>query len=291
MLRRYSRSVRFKDSHAPSNLSTQAANLPGSTTPGRKYTQDEQNHDDEEKRKEAMRDLVESWMDRLQLISVITTFFASTEAGLLSITTRDSLSDPMPALEQVANAGLVGALVVHTNAAIVSFLAAFFLIRYKVRVAKSEEQEVEGDKANLVESPKAMSEKDMEANEDSVITESHRTDPIPGAIKVGRTSTIDNPVWSSNPHLVQVGPFQGQPPTHLLARCHWFCIFLSALGFVLALLGIMCFAWARHPLGVSIFASICMCICLVVGGMVMLVPDVADGSKRSLIYYNEGVFE
>ena len=34
-------------------------------------TQEDQNKEDEEKRREAIRDLVESWMDRLQLISVI----------------------------------------------------------------------------------------------------------------------------------------------------------------------------------------------------------------------------
>ena len=39
-----------------------------STTEG---TQEEQNKIDDEKRKEAMRDLLSSWMDRLQLISVI----------------------------------------------------------------------------------------------------------------------------------------------------------------------------------------------------------------------------
>jgi len=37
-------------------------------------TQEDQNKQDEEKRREAIRDLVESWMDRLQLISVIVSF-------------------------------------------------------------------------------------------------------------------------------------------------------------------------------------------------------------------------
>ncbi len=36
----------------------------------------------------------------------------------------------------IANAALAGALVMHVFAAILSFLAAFFLIRYKLAVAK-----------------------------------------------------------------------------------------------------------------------------------------------------------
>lgn len=88
-----------------------------------------------------MKDLSQSWMDRLQLISVIvslilstingpqrhsdadalfislfqTTFFASTEAGLLSVMTPDTKGDSTR-LEQASSAGLMGALLIHVFA-------------------------------------------------------------------------------------------------------------------------------------------------------------------------------
>lgn len=37
----------------------------------RKWTHEDQDHSDERERKKAMNELVQSWMDRLQLISVI----------------------------------------------------------------------------------------------------------------------------------------------------------------------------------------------------------------------------
>ncbi|TBU31104.1 hypothetical protein BD311DRAFT_147854 [Dichomitus squalens] len=192
-------------------------------------TQEDQNEYDEKTRQKAMAGLVQSWMDRLQLISVITTFFAAIEAQLIGSTTPDDpKTDSM--IDQAANAALAGALVIHVFAAIISFLAAFFLIRYKLSVAKHEERKVEGATHNGVETVSSSS------------------------------------VWSSNPHLEQVGPFRrGQPPTHLLDHCHSLCMGLSAVGFVLAIMGVMCFAWSRMPLSASIFASACCGACIVSG--------------------------
>ncbi|KAI9067105.1 hypothetical protein FKP32DRAFT_1588917 [Trametes sanguinea] len=110
-------------------------------------TQEDQDETDEKARRKAMSELVQSWMDRLQLISVITTFFAAMEAQLLGSTMPDDPTKDPPA-DQVANAALTGALVVHVFAAIISFLAAFFLIRYKLTVAKREERKVESGLAN-----------------------------------------------------------------------------------------------------------------------------------------------
>ncbi|TCD66745.1 hypothetical protein EIP91_000986 [Steccherinum ochraceum] len=196
---------------------------------GRKWTQQDQDEDDAEARKKAMKELVQSWMDRLQLISLITTFFAATESQLLGITVPDD-SSSVNAVVQAANAGLAGALVIHVFAAILSFFAAFFLIRYRLREAKREEHKVEE------------------------------------ATKSDTTVHQDNHIFSSNPHLEPFGPFRrGLPPTHLLENCHTLCMWLSAVGFVLALVGVLCFAWARMPRSVSIFASTCMWLCLVCG--------------------------
>lgn len=64
------------------------------------------------------------------------------EAQLLGTTMPDDPKND-PVIDQIANAALTGALVVHVFAAIISFVAAFFLIRYKLSAAKREEFEVE----------------------------------------------------------------------------------------------------------------------------------------------------
>ncbi|TFK85343.1 hypothetical protein K466DRAFT_588169 [Polyporus arcularius HHB13444] len=217
----------------------------------RKWTQEDQDETDEKARRKAMNELVASWMDRLQLISVITTFFAAMESQLLGTTAPDPGDQTgESAASQLANATLTGALVVHVFAAILSFLAAFFLIRYKLTVAKREERKVESGLAGSATNahPGAGSET-ADAN-------ASRT----------TTASSNQPIWSSNPHLEQVGPFRrGQPPTHLLDHLHSVCMWLSIVGFVLALAGVLCFAWSRLALSGGVFASACMAVCLVTG--------------------------
>ena len=117
----------------------------------------------------------------------------------------------------------------HTFAAIMSFLAAFFLIRYKLSVAKREERRVEAQAA-------------------------------------GATTVSSSSVWSMNWRLEQVGPFRrGEPPTHLLDHCHSLCMGMAAIGFVLALVGVLCFVWSRLPRSSAYFSSVCMAACIVGG--------------------------
>ncbi|CAL1711455.1 unnamed protein product [Somion occarium] len=185
----------------------------------RKWTQEDQDEEDAEKRRKAIKELVQSWMDRLQLISVITTFFAATEAQLLGLTTPDlDNRGNLQLSEAITNATLAGALLVHVYAAILSFFAAFFLIRYRLKEATRAEIKIE---TGQVDSPR------------------------------------DIPIFTSNPHLETVGWFRRpQPPIHLLENCHTLCMWLAHIGFSLALTSVVCFSWARLPLGVSIFVSV-----------------------------------
>ncbi|KAJ7024023.1 hypothetical protein C8F04DRAFT_969566 [Mycena alexandri] len=189
--------------------------------------QSTQNAKDEKARRQAAKDLAQSWMDRLQLISVITTFFASTEAGMLQVT---GLGDA--ASVQVANAAFTGALVLHIWAAIISFLAAFFLVRYNLKEAKEE---------------------------------GRQKSSLPAVRHIAQTTSnlavSYPPVWTMNPHLEQIGPFQRKPPTHLLSRCHNLCILLTFAGFLLALLGILAFAWGQNPVSVGVVTSVSTAVC------------------------------
>ncbi|KIJ31254.1 hypothetical protein M422DRAFT_267061 [Sphaerobolus stellatus SS14] len=107
--------------------------------PKKSKTQDDQNKEDEKNKKQAEKDLEKSWNDRLQLISVITTFFAANEAQMLSITTPGS-GDTVTLAGVTANACLAGALVFHSAAAIFSFVAAFVLVRFRLKEAKLEKK-------------------------------------------------------------------------------------------------------------------------------------------------------
>ena len=53
-----------------------------------------------------------------------------------------------------------------------------------------------------------------------------------------------------------------EPPVRLLARCHTLSVWMAVAGFVLALLGILAFAWSALPVAVAAFASACLGVCL-----------------------------
>jgi len=180
-------------------------------------------------------------------------------------------------------------------------MAAFFLIRYKLKVATNEEQQAEDQvhQKEMVDSPTSITSSDLEFGQQNATRNQlkgrhqpindHNTDPIPGLIRVKVNSPAASapPIYSTNPHLVQVGPFKGQPPTHLLARCHTLCIFLTALGFVLALMGIMCFAWDRLPLSVSVSSSFFMAMCTAAVAFILMKPYPEEGTLSGQIYYQD----
>ncbi|KAJ7935107.1 hypothetical protein B0H13DRAFT_1949704 [Mycena leptocephala] len=207
--------------------------------------QSTQDKEDDKAKRQAVKDLAQSWMDRLQLISVITTFFASTESGMLQVTSSGNSDN---AGSQLANSAFLAALVLHVWAAIISFMGAFFLVRYNLKEAKEEQKEV-----GLAPGPNS---------------------PISPSSQLVRPRTEESlasylrlqPVWTTNPHLEQVGPFQSKPPTHLLSRCHNFCILLTFIGFAFALLGILGFAWAQNPVSVGVVTSVSTAVCF--GGAV-----------------------
>ncbi|KDQ52838.1 hypothetical protein JAAARDRAFT_445151 [Jaapia argillacea MUCL 33604] len=239
----------------PRQYTGQLHSQPGSLY--RPKTQEEQDHDDEAAKKKAMKELVQSWMDRLQLISLITTFFASVESQLIG-STVPSTPDGGSVTLQIANAGLMGALVMHSSAAIISFLAAFLLIRFKFMEAKKEEAKVEG---GVVQSPV-----DLEKNGGAEGIE-HAGVSQRSNVKAPKSHPTEPPLFSSDPHLETVGLFRAQPQTHLLSRCHSLCIWLATGGFILALVGIIAMSWSLMPRSVGVFSSACMAVCL--GGTII----------------------
>jgi hypothetical protein len=129
------------------------------------------------------------------------------------------------------------------SAAILSFLASFFLVRYRIKEAKKEELMAAG--VDVTSSP-------------------------PNHRGPHRDHSRGRFIYSSNPRLEHVGLFSSstEPPTALLSRCHLLCVFLAAVGFVLALAGMVSYAWAAQPFSVAVFASVAMGLCLVSGLLV-----------------------
>ncbi|KAF8554935.1 hypothetical protein OG21DRAFT_1484297 [Imleria badia] len=234
--------------------------------PEKKITQEDQDAIDGKARKRAMKNLVNSWQERLQLISVITTFFASTEAAMLVNTKPvQGSNDWGNNALKASNASLLGALIVHVYAAVLSFLGAFLLIRYKLKEASREEMLAEG----MVHSPLAGSVfKDVERHatqagmdlglQQTITNNNGAATSAPERNKREGSYPVEPPIISRNPHVEQVGPFMGKVSSHLLSRTHTLCVFLAAIGFVLAIVGILCYAWASQPREVSIFASMCL---------------------------------
>jgi len=248
---------------------SKAGNVPSNSAvvgPSKRLTQEDQDKADEEHEREAMQNLVQTWLERLQLISVITTFFASTESGLLG-KSLPSPGDVLSTAGHVTNVCFMCALVVHAHASVISFLGAFFLIRYKLEVAERDEEEIEQE---MVDSPISISS-DPEKRASST-SQARTTNNARGRVRV-KTGSPENPiVWSTNPRLVQVGPFKTKAPTLLLSRCHSLCVFLTFLGFLLAIMGLMSFAWDRLPLSIGIGASVALGVCLIAGTSILVFP-------------------
>ncbi|KAG1824344.1 uncharacterized protein BJ212DRAFT_1475650 [Suillus subaureus] len=260
--------------------------------PPRKRTQKEQDKEDEEARKRAMTNLVNSWQERLQLISVITTFFASIEAGMLvPVNTDPNAVDALPSLLKAANAGFLGALIMHVYAAVLSFLAAFLLIRYKLKEASNEELFAEGRAKGfqITASPVNGSFHVQDIERDAQNNDAQKFDPenspqtgtsdnhadtkyAPPVLQRMGSQPAEPPIFVRDPHLEQVGFWSPTISSHLLSRVHALCIILAGVGFILAIMGIMTYAWALQPKEVSIFVTVCFGAAVLAMG-VLLLPD------------------
>lgn len=152
-------------------------------------------------------------------------------------------------------------------------MASFVLVRYKLKEAKKEELKAEGVTGhNTVTSPTSMKHQDIEKGHNG--TTGHGSaghTPSVSENHSKRNLTSEPPVYSCNPRLEQVGPFSRQPPTQLLDRCHSLCIILASVGFALALMGIICYAWALQPVSVAAFSTAILGVCLLAGAGIVMV--------------------
>jgi len=218
------------------------------------WTQTDQDNYDEEARHQARESLIQSWKDRLSGISLITTFFVATEAQLLSATASGN-GNQTSKLGNAANAGLTGALVIHSFAAIASFAAAFFLISHTIHEAKLElKLELDFERTDSFDStngqPQQQPQQPQHHNHHHHVRE--------------------RSVMKRDTRLVHVCRFNSSlPPVQLLERCNHLCMLLTGVGFTLEIMGILCFAWDQMGVSVSSFATGLTFFCLVASAVVM----------------------
>ncbi|KAI0827975.1 hypothetical protein BC628DRAFT_129140 [Trametes gibbosa] len=92
--------------------------------------------------KQALLSVVQVWLDRLQSMAVVTTFFVSIDSLLFSLTssTRPSDLHGWTMRDEVINASLGGAIIFHACASIVAYIGSFVLIRYRLNTAEQAEE-------------------------------------------------------------------------------------------------------------------------------------------------------
>lgn len=216
---------------------------------------------------------VQLWMSRLQLITVVSAFFASTDGLLLG---RVGAYDPTDTStgNVLTHTTLSGALALHTSAAVIAYLASFVLVKYsKVSVPISEEGAVGSPgretttptpggtiKSPLPDHPLGLQSLGWHPNGafDPAITIERvrlrnlfrRKPPAPVRFYANSSS----PGTVTTPEL--------QDAYTVLLRCNSVCVVLTFVGLLLALIGIMAYVWTTFTLPPGIFVSVCFIVSL-----------------------------
>lgn len=168
--------------------------------------------------------LVAAWMQRLQVLTLITTFLASIDGELFMLTSTPQMS---LGSQEFVYACFTGALIFHVCAAILGYVACFALIRYQI-----------GD----------VTPSDTKNTERMRIT-------IPPFDAVSTLLQV--------PSGLQVRSRTSSPPLDLLTRCYFTTLALGSVGFILALLGIAGYAWVILQQVIGIFTVVCLGVSIV----------------------------
>ncbi|KAG1738240.1 hypothetical protein EDB19DRAFT_1714668 [Suillus lakei] len=192
--------------------------------------------------------LVAAWMQRIQTVTVITTFLASIDGRLFSLTSGTSLVTLNTSLgsQELVYACFAGALVFHVCSAILGYVASFALVRYEIVDAElppvTKHDEV-GELSN---------------------TGLHHHDSIHGKQLSLRAIPPLYAIQSllQTPSRLRLQSRTSTPPLDLLTRCYFTTLALSGAGFILALVGIATYAWLGLQQAVGIFTMACLGVSL-----------------------------
>ncbi|KAL4079181.1 hypothetical protein J3A83DRAFT_4086085 [Scleroderma citrinum] len=189
-------------------------------------------------------ELVSAWMDNLKTLTVVTTFFVSMDSQLLSLTgTSTHLSlNASQTSQRLVYCCLTGAYIFHVCAAITAYVASFALIRYRI-VDASPGEGVLGSQPNLW----TMQFLRTHSSRKIIIEPIRPFEKMSAMLSfVGRFHAIGFTSRSQT------------PPLSLLKRCYYTTLCQTAVGFILALTGVLSYAWAGLSIHVGGFSTACL---------------------------------
>ncbi|KAI0943881.1 hypothetical protein AcV7_001846 [Taiwanofungus camphoratus] len=270
----------------------------------RQFAANNQGSDDGELR-QAVLAVVQVWLNRLQLVSGITSFFASIDALLFSLaSSAERIGDPdlgdWSAVDQLTTASLCGALIFHVCSAILAFVASFILVR--LQLVDTDQQEVEVGISTLGRKyigrrvfgkQRTSLRHPINCNSPPFSTVLMPSVPIPdeppepgaepgtdlppsaaysavfGRVTIHCIRPFSFLKLSQRPDALKPAPSAEDSildvPVALLSRCHTLAVWMAVLGFILAVIGILAYAWAATPKSISIFSTACLGGCLLAG--------------------------
>ncbi|EIW54426.1 uncharacterized protein TRAVEDRAFT_52133 [Trametes versicolor FP-101664 SS1] len=239
--------------------------------------------------KQALLAVVQVWLDRLQTMAVITTFFVSIDSmlyGYASVSVPPN-ADNWSNADLLKSATLGGSIILHVCASILAYLASFVLIRYRLDDAEEQAQTAERPSADIAHEPL-----------DSKYQSTRGAALQPSASTTVRPVHIASRDFRSLVSVYQVKPFgymqrrsdalKAGPETpdtangdaaalvtlqsmvRTLTRCHTVVAVMSNVGFVLALIGTITYFWTAFPVALGSFASVCLGLCLLAGGYAVM---------------------
>ncbi|KAG0693946.1 hypothetical protein DFH29DRAFT_1006762 [Suillus ampliporus] len=188
--------------------------------------------------------LVAAWMQRIQVLTVATTFLASIDGKLFSLTTSQSPVTVNTGLrsQEVVYACFTGGLILHVCASMLGYLASFALIRYEIVDATPQSGKTK-DELDEFSGP-GLHHHESSHGKQLVLS------PIT-PFRIVKTLL-------QMPKGLQVQSRTSTPPLDLLTRCYFTTLALSGAGFILALLGIATYAWFGLQHVVGIFTMACI---------------------------------
>ncbi|KAG2153364.1 hypothetical protein DEU56DRAFT_751944 [Suillus clintonianus] len=183
--------------------------------------------------------LVAAWMQRLQTLTVITTFLTTIDGQLFTLSSASTTSGvkliTSTQSQEFVYACFAGALVFHVCSSILGYVACFALIRYEI---------VDADPSSV------MKHHDHGERYESIDGKQLLIRAVPPLYAIH--------YLLQTPSNLRLHSRTITPPLDLLTRCYYMTFALSSLGFILALLGIVTYAWFGLQRVVGIFTMSCL---------------------------------
>lgn len=197
--------------------------------------------------------IVAAWMQRIQTLTLITTFLAGIDGELFTLTSVSSQVTVNGSLDsqELVYACFTGALVFHVCASILGYIASFLLVRYQtIDVIPPIKPDALGKLPDTGSPHESVHGKQLLLKAIPPLYIVQSLLQIPSGVRFqSRTET---------------------PPLDLLTRSYFTILALSGAGFVLALLGIATYAWFGLKRVVGIFTIACIGVSLLSGVWAMV---------------------